>query len=118
MSDGSEYTDYRLDYAWVSPASAEGWVCPDDKLKYFRATHEDRGETHVQVFCYDQRVVVQAGWRDEEPTYAWLGRSVPERSDFRIAVTISPGSEDAYDSGVQRVETGIGRWYGNVYVSH
>ena len=118
MSDGSEYADYRLDYAWVSPASAEGWVCPDDKLKYFRATHEDRGETHVQVFCYDQRVVVQAGWRDEDPTYAWLGRSVPERSDFRIAVTISPGSEDAYDSGVQRVETGIGRWYGNVYVSH
>ena len=118
MSDGSEYADYRLDYAWVSPASAEGWVCPADKLKYFRASREEHGETHVQVFCYDERVVVRAGWRDEEPTYAWLGRTVPERSDFRIAITISPGTEDAYDSGVQRVETGIERWYGNVHVSH
>ena len=118
MSDGSEYADYRLDYAWVSPVSAEGWVCPSDKLKFFRASREEHGETHVQVFCYDERVVVRAGWRDEEPVYAWLGRTVPEPSDFRIAITISPGAEDAYDSGVQRVETGIGRWYGNVYVSH
>ena len=98
MSDGSEYTDYHLDYAWVSPASAEGWVCPEGKLKYFRASREERGETHVQVFCYDERVVVRAGWRDEEPTYAWLGRSWSSSYspfngwllDFRMAIKRSP----------------------------
>ena len=93
MSDGSEYTDFTLDYAFLNGNSPASYSCPETHDLYWEMEAYGDG-TGTRVFCYTEMIVETYldfdGDYREEVTFE--GVLPAERFDFRVELVLEPGS--------------------------
>ncbi|WP_226583592.1 hypothetical protein [Acuticoccus sediminis] len=95
LSDGTPYDNYDVDYSWISPTSAAAFSCPEGKSLYHSVSEEDHGRSTVRAFCYTSRIRYGG-----DEYYVDTDKSAPEQFNFETAITVEPGSDVAYSSGV------------------
>ncbi|WP_299655235.1 hypothetical protein [uncultured Jannaschia sp.] len=109
MSNGAEYDAYDIDYAFEEVTSPAGWECPEGKHLYHRTTGADDGywSQTVNTFCYDS-AYQRHGWTPEgdNTVTSYTNKTAPERRDFRVNLTLEPGTDQEYSQGWQRFDTG------------
>ena len=105
MSDGSEYKNYDIDDSFAPTTSAEAWVCPEGKNKHFSRSYDGDSREVIKVFCYDERRRLGYGTNSDE-TFYYTGVSTPEYKNMRVQITVEPGTDAEYTTGVQRYRTG------------
>jgi hypothetical protein len=115
LSDGQEFSDYDLDYRWISALSPAAWTCAAGKTLHHEVTRDESGRAdEVTAFCYDASVTRRYG--DHFRT-SYTGIAEPVRTDFEARIEIEPGTADAWDSGLLRLQTGRSR-NGGVIISN
>ncbi|WP_299844461.1 hypothetical protein [uncultured Jannaschia sp.] len=109
MSNGAKYDAYDIDYAFEDVTSPSGWECPEGKHLYHRTTGADEGywSQTVNTFCYDS-AYQQNGWTPEGDNVvtSYTNKTAPERRDFRVNLTLEPGTDQEYSQGWKRFDTG------------
>ncbi|WP_136685844.1 hypothetical protein [Falsirhodobacter xinxiangensis] len=118
MSDGEEYSNYNIDYSFANRTSSDAWICPEGKNKHFSRNVDGDNRTEVKVFCYDERRRIgYGGGFNSDSSYYYTGVSTPEYKNFRVQITVEPGTEAEYTNGVQRYRTDHGYGFGSTRVS-
>lgn len=106
-SDGSEL---RTDVAWnrIRATTSSGWDCPAGKSLYHRFRYDSESRTSiVNTFCYDTRIRSGTDWRTGLPRYYYTGKSLPERTDLAVSLTVSPGTREEYATGVRKFDANV-----------
>lgn len=103
MSNGAQYTNYDESHAFLSRESREGYACRGGRQLHFRR-ETGRGGGAVTAFCYDHAITRARLSRDGEETFTtYEGQGAAERMDFRIQITVEPGTEAEYRSPTYRI---------------
>ena len=110
LSDGSEYDGYDIEYSMSPASSRDGWRCPPGRSLYHGVRNDDGigSERTVTTFCYESSHTRRA-WTSEgygERTFH-LNRTPPERTDFRVRLTVEPGTPAAYSASWQRFDADL-----------
>lgn len=108
MSNGLEYTAYNIDYKSLH-RGPEAYDCPKDTTLFYNLTFDERGQEVETVFCYSHTTSEKFGWgRDQEYRTVYHNQSIPKRVNFRIRITIEPGTDQEYRSPLFRINTSTG----------
>ncbi len=111
MSDGATYSNYNLDYSFSNQRDPDAWTCPEGKNKHFSVGYDGDDRQQIKVFCYDERRTLGFNGFGGETAY-YTGVSSPEYKNFRVQITVEPGTEAAYTNGMQRYRTSHGYGFG------
>lgn len=97
MSNGARYEGTRLDFATL--VGRTSYVCPDGLRLNYRVEYPDRGQPREYAFCYrSSRVVTIGSGRDQRTETRYDGMASALRANWRIAVTVEPGTPSEYRS--------------------
>ena len=110
MSDGRGYEGTDVDYGWLT--GRESWTCPAGTRLHWTPDYDDNGfnySSRGNAFCYTSSQRVQVGWgRDTRYETRFIGRQAATPVNFRIQVTVEPGTPAAYRSPTYHINTRTG----------
>lgn len=102
MSNGQQYRNYETAQGYLSQQSAEGYACREGKTLHFR--RETGPGANVTAFCYDNAVTrVDLGRDGDGAVTTYEGQAAAETMDYKIQITVEPGSASEYASPTFRI---------------
>lgn len=99
-SDGRAYTDHEV--AFSRPSGRRAYRCPAGSQLRYHVEHVQEEGTRREVFCYTHATTREerCGHDCEREAVVYHGRSTPRRVDYRLRLTLEPGTAAAWRSGL------------------
>lgn len=98
-SDGKAYSNIDAPYNYLHRESPAGWYCPKGSNLFHQVSEDDHGRKTVHAFCYSHRTTKTVGvGKDRETETIWHGKSAAQPVNFRIRITVEPGTAEEYRS--------------------
>lgn len=113
FSNGDEYDDYEAPFSFLGGRNS--YLCAEGSNLFFEESFSGRFQQQSDVFCYDEQIAPTFSFGNgrfnefnQTSRASFSGVSEPIRVNYRIQITIQPGSTTEFRSPVFFGNTGTG----------